>query len=82
MINIELQIGDVLIGKINHCELKVVEFKDEETINGTSKIIVLDYEGRKLHEPYKRILHVHLKLSGMERWWVNNESYIQWRIST
>ena len=62
MINIELQIGDVLIGKINHCELEVVEFKDEETINGTSKIIVLDYEGRKLHEPYKRILHSAFKV--------------------
>lgn len=70
MIGIELEVGDILIGKINEVELKVINFKEEETISGTTKLIVFDYQGKKLTEPYARILKSGFKVirDGKEVW--------------
>ena len=42
MITTELKVGDILRGKTNKVDLLVKGFRDEETINGISKQIVLE----------------------------------------
>lgn len=60
MITVELQVGDVLMGK-HYGDLQVMGFQDEKTINGIEKIVVLkdiNYnKGNLYYEPLNRIMH-------------------------
>ena len=60
MITVELQVGDVLMGK-HYGDLQVMGFQDEKTINGIEKIIILkdiNYnKGNLYYEPLNRIMH-------------------------
>ena len=61
MITTELKVNDVLKGKVNGIELLVKGFKEEETINGISKQIILeDMNHTKwavYFAPLSRIMH-------------------------
>ena len=61
MITTELKVNDVLKGKVNGIELLVKGFKEEETINGISKQIILEdmnyTKGAVYIAPLSRIMH-------------------------
>ena len=61
MITIELKVNDVLKDKVNGIELLVKGFKDEETINGISKQIILEdmnhTKGAVYIAPLSRIMY-------------------------
>jgi len=56
----ELKVGDVLMGKY-YGDLLVKGFKEEETINGTTTIVILEdinyNKGAIYYEPLNRIMH-------------------------
>ena len=56
----ELKVGDVLMGKHNG-DLLVKGFQDEETINGTTKMVILEdinyTKGAVYFAPLDRIMH-------------------------
>ena len=60
MITTELKVGDVLMGKYKG-DLLVKGFENEETINGITKIIILEdinyNKGAVYFEPLDRIMH-------------------------
>ena len=60
MITTELKVGDVLMGK-HRGDLLVKGFKEEETISGTTTIIILEdinyKKGAVYYEPLSRIMH-------------------------
>ena len=61
MITTELKVGDVLRGKTYKVDLLVKGFKDEETINGISKQIILEdmnhTKGAVYIAPLSRIMY-------------------------
>ena len=61
MVTTELKVNDVLKGKVNGIELLVKGFKEEETINGISKQIILEdmnhIKGAVYIAPLSRIMH-------------------------
>ena len=61
MISTQLSIGDVLRGQVNKVDLLVKGFREEKTINGIIKMIILEdmnfTKGAVYIAPLTRIMH-------------------------